>query len=150
MFYYDTSLEFDCAYLLSKTEAGYYLNQDERKYAGGGWWTRSTGDFGNSVCYVGGSGYIHTNGIYVGYDFFIRPVLHITSLGGFRVGNVFTIDKWEFKIISPNLAWLYKQDYGEYRFGDTCDYLKSAVKKRVDEWYNKLQSYMKEDVYAVL
>ena len=136
MFYYDTTLQFNSATLLYHGEATSLLTQKERAHKVG-WWLRSPGDDKKYAGYVYSDGKVTEYGIDVRCFYAIRPALTIVNIGNFLIGDVFEIGKWEFKIISPNLAWLHKQDIGSNPFGNTSDYETSDVKQIVDEWYYK-------------
>lgn len=72
----------------------------------------------------------------------IRPALIIENIesSGFQVGDIFKVGRWEFKVISNNLAWMYNQDIGYHRFDEMSnDYEKSEIKKFIDEWFNNLK-----------
>lgn len=139
----EAEIEFSGAILLSKDEAEFLLSKEEREYKAY-WWLRTPGGSNKTMCDVNIYGYISYNSGYVYItDSSIRPALIVSNLGNFHVGDTFYLDKWEFKIISPTLAWLHKQDIGESMFGDTDDYMTSRVKKIVDEWYTKLMKKCK-------
>jgi len=137
-------LEIVGATLLSIEEAEEYLTRVERAYDCW-WWLCSPSRFSYcaTLVYCDGDiiGYgdsVHDGGICV------RPALQIKNLesSNFEIGNTFQIDDYEFKIISDNLAWMYKQDIGHYAFNEDYekgnDYETSDVKKVVDKWFKDL------------
>ena len=65
----------------------------------------------------------------------------LSNLGTFKVGDIFNIEDYYFKIISHKLAWLYKQDIGGKEDFDakSNDYETSHVKQVVDAWYEELR-----------
>lgn len=133
----ESDITFNGATLLSLDEAENFLTEVERMYSFC-WWLRTPGYFSSNVCIVDFDGSILSNGDGADYYNGIRPALVISNLGDFKVGEMFNIGSYQFKIISPNLAWLYKQDIGEIVFGITNDYEKSHAKKVVDSWYETL------------
>ena len=141
MLYFDTCLEFSGATLLATQEVNFLLSRSTSKYMYN-WWLRTPGSNKLYACYVDVQGYCYSYGDSVNIHFVTRPALIINNLGGFRVGDTFQIGIWKFKIISKNLAWLYKQDIGLSQFGEDNDYNSSKVKKFVDEWYEGLAEEM--------
>ena len=142
MFYYDTSLEFDSADLLSYRKAMQLLKAKDREYEDC-WWLSTPGSDETHVCRVYESGNINVCGGFVRNAYSVRPALNISNLGNFQVGNTFSIGEWKFKIISPSLAWLYEQDIGVLSFGDDNKYKTSVVKFLIDKWYESLTEEMK-------
>ena len=141
MKYYNTQLEFSGTTLLSADEVESLLTEQERKYKCH-WWLRSPGYYSN---YAGGVNYygdVIRTGYHVNYGYCIRPALQIANLGDFKVGDVFSIGEYYFKIISPELAWLYKQDIGSYSFGKDNDYDTSLAKEVVVSWFKELKEEM--------
>ena len=133
----ESDIAFNGATLLSLDEAENFLTEVERMYSFC-WWLRSPGINSYNACYVSYYGNVSNIGSYVSYCSGIRPALVISNLGDFKVGEMFNIGSYQFKIISPNLAWLYKQDIGKTVFGTTNDYEKSHAKKVIDSWYETL------------
>ena len=134
----ESDIAFNGATLLSLDEAEDFLTEDERMYSLC-WWLRTPGSYSYYTCYVSSNGYVRYYGDGVSYNNNgIRPALKISNLGDFKVGEMFNIGSYQFKIISPNLAWLYKQDIGKTVFGTTNDYEKSHAKKVIDSWYETL------------
>lgn len=143
MKYYDTTLTFIGAILLSDDEANTLLTKEERKYKDH-WWLRTPGLGSSHVCYVYDEGNVSRYGINVSYVSGIRPALIISNLGDFKVGDIISIGKYYFKIIEPQMAWLYKQDIGTYHFDvKSNNYETSHVKQVVDTWFEKLKKEMK-------
>ena len=142
MKYFNTQLEFSGTTLLSADEVKSLLTEQERKYKYP-WWLRTPGYYSN---YAGGVNYygdVIRTGYHVNYGYCIRPALQIANLGDFKVGDVFSIGEYYFKIISPELAWLYKQDIGEDIFDNKSnDYVGSHVKAVIDVWFEKLKEEM--------
>ena len=133
----ESDITFNGATLLSLDEAKDFLTEVERMYSLC-WWLRTPCYFSSNACIVDFDGSILSNGDGVDYYNGIRPALVISNLGDFKVGEMFNIGSYQFKIISPNLAWLYKQDIGKTVFGTTNDYEKSHAKKVIDSWYETL------------
>ena len=143
MIYYNTSLEFKGATLLSSEEAFTLLTEQERKYLIG-WWLRTPGNHSYYACCVYGDGNVCGYGINVSYVSGIRPALIIFNLGDFKVGDIISIGKYYFKIIKPQMAWLYKQDIGtDYFDVKSNNYEASYVKQVIDSWFEKLKKEMK-------
>ena len=144
MFYYNTNLEFKGATLLSADEASTLLTEQEREY-GIEWWLRTPGNgFMCEACYVCDNGYIDIEGDNVRLNFGIRPALVISNLGGFKVGDIFSIGEYYFKIINPELAWLYKQDIMEEPFDEMYNnYETSHIKAVIDSWFEDLKKEMR-------
>ena len=143
MKYYNTSLEFIGAILLSVDEAMCYLSKEERNYKNH-WWLRTPGIHSYYACYVYNEGKVSRYGINVCYNSGIRPALQICNLGEFKVGDIFSIGKYYFKIISPELAWMYKQNIGFDIFDkESKNYETSHVKQVVDAWFEDLKKEMK-------
>ena len=143
MFYYDTKLEFKGATLLSSDEASTLLTEQERKYIIG-WWLRNPGRLSCGACYVHSDGTVDYYGFNVTNNIGIRPALQICNLGEFKVGDIFSIGKYYFKIISPELAWMYKQNIGFDIFDkESKNYETSHVKQIVDSWFENLKKEMR-------
>ncbi len=136
------NLKFIRATLLSVEEAEIMLTKEERKYRKS-WWLRSPGYDSSYAAYVYSDGYIIYFGYYVNYGYVcVRPALIFESLSdGWKIGDVFDIGSYRFKIISNHLAWLYEQDIGFHPFredwkAENADvYEMSDVKRFVDEWF---------------
>lgn len=141
-------IKFKEATLLTKEEAETLLTEKERRY-GCWWWLRSPGhgndnaagvDYDGSVSFLG-----RQANLYYGC---VRPALIIdkSNSDNFNIGDTFEIEKYEFKIINENLAWLYKQDLGCHLFNEklsdnyksTNVYEDSDIKRYIDEWYKAL------------
>ena len=144
MLYYNTNLELIGATLLSAVDAENFLTRDEREYEFN-WWLCSPGAYRNYVCYVRNHGTVDYTGCSFNYGFCcIRPALMLSNSGTFKIGDIFNIGNHYFKIISPNLAWLYKQDIGGNIFDEKSNkYNKSHAKQVVNEWYEKLMEEIK-------
>ena len=139
----EEELEITGATLLSIEEAEEYLTVEERKYDYW-WWLRSPGFYSYFATYVTHGDY---NGYYVNYpDVCVRPALQIKNLkfSNLEIEDIFEIGGYKFKIISENLAWMYKQNLGYYVFNESLedgnDYETSNVKKIVDKWYEALSN----------
>lgn len=138
------------ATLLSKEEAKTLLKKDKRTY-GKNWWLRTPGDDNYYACFVNFYGYLDTIGQYVYYDIFkVRPALKIDiSTSDIQIGDIFIFGDKEFKVISPELAWMYNDDIGECVFRedwtaeDANIYEASDVKKFVDAWFEKAREETK-------
>ncbi len=133
-------LEITGATLLSVEEAKEFLTKKERKYSRW-WWLRSPGYiqiYAADVNRDGGVGELG-HGVDDAGDA-VRPALKILNLekSNFAIGDIFKINGYDFKIISQNLAWLYRQDIGlEFFDSKSNDYEKSHIKKYVDDWFEK-------------
>lgn len=73
---------------------------------------------------------------------YIRPALKIDIKNTpFKVGDNFMFGGKEFKVLSPELAWMHKECIGYSAYHNNCYgkmskfYLNSLVKKAVDEWF---------------
>lgn len=134
--YIPEKIEFEGATLLSVDEANSWLIEKEREYEDY-WWVCTPGS-GSYACFVISDDYVYHTGNSV-YDIdSIRPALKIKNIGNLKVGDIFKIGEYEFKIISPDLAWLYHQDIGTDIFDkETNVYENSHIKKIVDEWYER-------------
>ena len=141
MKYYNTSLGFSTATLLSVNEVMTLLTPKDRKYPYS-WWLRTSGSYSNSTCFVSHLSQIYSDGTCDAYVSAIRPALIIYNIGEFKVGDIFNIGEYYFKIISPLFAWLHKQDIGCYTFGKSNDYNTSLAKEIVDSWFKKLKEEM--------
>lgn len=137
-------LEITGATLLSIEEAEEYLRRVERAY-NCWWWLRSPGDYYNYTANVYYYGDIYKNGHNVGYNNgYVRPALQIKNLesSNFKIDDIFELGGFEFKIISDNLAWMYKQDIGQYVFNKDVkkgnDYETSDVKEFIDKWFERI------------
>lgn len=136
--YIPEQIEFEGATLLSVEEAKSLLTEQEREYENY-WWLRTPGkNDSNYACLVFYDGYVSQSGNYTDDLNDIRPALKIKNIGNLKVGDIFKIGEYEFKIISPDLAWLYHQDIGTDIFDkETNVYENSHIKKIVDEWYER-------------
>ena len=133
---------FTGATLLSANEAITLLTKEERKYKYP-WWLRTPSYSSDPGYFVHYNGHVHRDGDYVNNYNGIRPALVISNLGGFKVGDIFSIGEYKFKIISPTLAWMYLQDIGKDYFDDKSnDYETSHVKQIIDAWFEKLKDEM--------
>ena len=142
MKYFNTQLEFSGTTLLSADEAKSLLTEQERKYKYH-WWLRSPGYYSYYAVGINYYGDVIRTGYHVNYGYCIRPALQIANLGDFKVGDVFSIGEYYFKIISPELAWLYKQDIGTDYFDEKSNnYVASHIKAVIDSWFEKLKEEM--------
>ena len=142
------------ATLLSKEEATSFLTQKEREYSAW-WWLRSPYDsYYATVVDSGGWAY---NFYYVTYTIrgIVRPALIINlESSDLKIGDIFEFGGKEFKILSPTIAWMHKDDIGrcafrtDWKADNANDYESSDVKKFVDEWFetNRSSFSFKEDV----
>ena len=135
------------ATLLSKEEAETLLTQEEREYfeSNGGWWLRSPGDDFYFTCYVYIDGYVTSYYYTYRTDVSVRPALKIDiSNSDIELGDTFTFGGKEFKILTPELAWMYNDDIGKCAFREDWEalnanmYEASDVKKFVDAWFTKV------------
>lgn len=78
-------------------------------------------------------------------DFYsVRPALKIANLrsSDLKIGDIFEFDEYKFEIISNNLAFCldsirsmaFREDW---RALDAYDYIKSDVKKYIDDWFKR-------------
>ena len=140
----EEEVEITGATLLSVEEAENYLTAEEKAYTGC-WWLRSPGRPDTRAAYVERDSYVDHIGFGVDDEFEVRPALEISNLksSNFEIGDTFEIDGYEFKVISDNLAWMYKQDIGCYAFNEDYEkgnnYETSDIKKLVDEWFERLK-----------
>lgn len=137
-------LEITGATLLSVEEAKKYLTVEERIYDNW-WWLRSPGYGADRALHIRCDGSIFLDGDYVDTtDVYVRPALQIKNLefSNIKIGDIFELGGFEFKIISDNLAWMYKQDIGWYVFNKDIkkgnDYKTSNIKNFVDKWFEIL------------
>lgn len=147
-------LDIKGATLLSLDEAASLLTAEERCYCST-WWLRTPGFISNYACYVFSNGSVNYYGFNV-FNFYIgvRPALIINRIesSGWKVGDIFEFGGKEFKILSPKLAWMYKDDIGRCAFrksfkaDDANNYEVSDVKKFVDNWFEVASSDTVEPV----
>lgn len=144
--YTPEQIEFEGAILLSVEEAQSWLTEKEREYENY-WWLRTPERYGRA-CFVFYDGYVSQSGNYTDDLNDIRPALKIKNIGNLKVGDIFKIGEYNFKIISPELAWLYHQDIGTDIFDkETNVYENSYIKKVVDKWYeNEILGYTERDL----
>lgn len=134
------------ATLLSREEAEELLTKEERFYENW-WWLRSPGYYSFDTCYVNFGGYVYDD-CYTNYaGGGVRPALKINiSSSDVKVGDVFMFGGKEFKIISPELAWMHNDDIGTCAFREKRDapdanvYEVSDVKNYVDAWFHKTKT----------
>ena len=133
---------------MSKEEATSFLTQKEREYSAW-WWLRSPSDsrYASFVDFAGWAYYYYcccdVNDTDRG---FVRPALIINlESSDLEVGDIFEFGGKEFKILSPTIAWMHKDDIGRCTFrkdweaDNANDYEASDVKKFVDEWFEKVK-----------
>ena len=139
----EEELEITGAKLLSTEEAEKYLTEEERKYDK--WWLRSPGSYFRIVDSCNDGGDISNLGCFVdSSNVCVRPALQITNLesSNLKIGDTFEFSGFNFKVISENLAWMYRQDIGCYAFNfgfkNGNDYETSDIKKFVDKWFKSL------------
>lgn len=136
------------ATLLSEYDLSLYPNCIKRSYDLGSWWLQSV-NRNNIVVYVNNVGdvkYMAAN-----RSAYIRPALRIKlPKDGLNIGDAFKIGPYEFRIITPYLAWLHDQNIGIGCFkrnsaGKKVSYLNSDVRKRVNAWYKEIKKRIKEE-----
>lgn len=140
-------LDIKGATLLSSDEAASLLTAAERRYWLT-WWLRTPGSSSYYACNVSCVGGVADYGYTVSYISGVRPALIINRIksSGWKVGDIFEFDGKEFKILSPTLAWMYKDDIGRCAFrksfkaDDANDYEASDIKKFVDNWFEVASS----------
>lgn len=141
-------LDIKGATLLSSDEAASLLTEEERCY-GPTWWLRTPGSLSSWACRVLAGGDVECVGNYVDDRLVgVRPALIINRIksSGWKVGDIFEFGGKEFKILSPKLAWMYKDDIGHCAFrknfkaDDANDYEASDIKKFVDNWFEVASS----------
>lgn len=142
----EEELKITGATLLSIEEVEKYLTINERVYCHW-WWLRSPGHDIDYTAIVSFGGGVYYYGYYVHNRYVcVRPALQIKNLksSNLKIGDIFKINDFEFKIISENLAWMYKQDIGCYAFNEDYEkgnnYETSDVKNFVDNWYETLSN----------
>lgn len=132
-------ITFTGATLLSADDTMCYLSKEDKEYYVE-WWLRTKGEWSDAASYVFVNGIVSNVGIDIRRHNAIRPALVISNLGGFKVGDIFNIENYEFKIIHPFLAWMHKQDIGTDSFDESSnDYESSYIENIVDSWYKTLQ-----------
>lgn len=129
------------ATLLSKEEVETLLTQQERACKNW-WWLRSPGyeSYCAAIVLIGG---VSDYGLSVNDDRgCVRPALKIDiSNSDIKIGDTFTFREKVFKVISPELAWMYKDDIGrcvfrkDWKAPDANIYEASDVKKFIDNWF---------------
>ena len=136
------------ATLLSKEEAASFLTQKEREYSGW-WWLRSpsSSSYAAGVRSDGLAYYNYRRYVYCTFMGVVRPALIINlESSDLKVGDIFEFGGKEFKILSPTIAWMHKDDIGRCTFrkdweaDNANDYETSDVKKFVDEWFKAASS----------
>ena len=144
MLYYNTNLEFIGATLLDAKTAIKLLSKKDREFDFP-WWLCSPGNYNYlSSSFVNNDGSVFGYGNFIQFCYHIRPALIINELGMFKTGDIFSIGKYYFKIISPLLAWMYKQDIGADYFDEKSNiYNSSHIKTVVDAWYETLKDEIK-------
>ena len=131
-------ITFTGATLLSDDDMCYLSREDREYYVE--WWLRTKGEWSDAARYVFVDGTVSYVGIDIKRHSAIRPALIISNLGGFKVGDIFNIGNYEFKIIHPFLAWMHKQDIGTDIFDESSnDYESSYIENIVGSWYETLQ-----------
>lgn len=131
------------ATLLSAEEAETLLSKEERAY-NNWWWLRTPGNYSAYACDVNYYGGVNDIGHLVyNYSSGVRPALNIdASASNITVGDVFMFGGKEFKVLSPKLAWMHKDDIGncafrqDWKAEDANNYEASDVKKFVDAWFD--------------
>lgn len=137
------NLEITGATLLSVKEAEQVPKKD--RAIGDWWWLCSPGDYTYSAAYVYDDGSVHSHGNGVNdYSYAIRPALQISlECSDLNVGDIFSIGKYQFKIISETRA-LCTEIIGrcafreDWKTDDSNDYEMSDAKKYVDSWFDEL------------
>ena len=146
--YVSEEAEFDGATLLSYREVSLLLTERERMYKDD-WWLHTPGYNSSLACNVDYLSGVHRDGDYVYFSYYsIRPALKFKNIGNLKVGDIFKIGDYDFKVISPELAWLYHQDIGIDIFDrKTNIYENSHIKKVIDEWYEtEILGYAEKDL----
>lgn len=130
--------------LLSKFQAEACLLKEARSY-GANWCLNTPGCCSHYISFVDRHGDIRADGDYTIGKYALRPSLNIDiSSTSFKVGDVFLFGGEEFKILAPNVAWMYKADIGEFAFRndwqarDANIYEVSDAKKIIDEWFDDI------------
>lgn len=142
-----SDIKITSATLLSIEEAETLLTQEERAYKEL-WWLRSPGFSQLTAARVINDGSVGCYGKCVDCgDTCVRPALNIdTSASNIKVGNVFLFGGKEFKVLSPELAWMHKDDIGKCTFRedwkaeDANVYEASDVKKYIDRWFESAKN----------
>lgn len=139
------------ATLLSESDLSLYPNCVNRNYKLGSWWLKTAKPMNrnNIIAYVNDVGDV--NYMTANHSAYIRPALKIKlSKDSLGIGDIFSIGPYEFRIITPYLAWLYDQNIGIGCFKrDSADkkvaYFNSDIRKRVNTWYKELLKRIKEE-----
>ena len=101
--------------------------------------------------YVHNDGYIEDLG---GYCVFynagaVRPVLRITNLNDYKVGEDFKFGGQWFRIVNDSMAFCL-DSIGHHEFdGVSNDYEKSEIKKFIDAWFYASMNHQKFDPYKL-
>lgn len=147
----ETNIEVLGATLLSAMEAATLLTKEEREYAHY-WWLSTPGNDDYCVCFVDYDGLVMANGYHAHFYGDVRPALIINlDSSELKVGDVFQFGNRDFKILTPSLAWMYKDDIGRQPFRKdwgfaATDYKTSDIKKFIDEWFDAwLSEYESDD-----
>ena len=144
MLYYNTNLEFIGATLLDTKTAIKLLSKKDREFDFP-WWLCSPGNYNYlSSSFVNNDGSVFGYGNFIQFCYHIRPALIISNMGEFKVRDIFNIGEYYFKIINPELAWLYKQDIMEEPFDEMYNnYETSHIKAVIDSWFEELKKEMR-------
>lgn len=130
---------------LEEAEKALSLLSEFEKLYPRSWWLRTPGSYDRWAHCVARTGIIYTDGSFVNTsNRCVRPALKIKiNDPDIQKGDTFLFGGYEFKVISEDLAWMYKNDIGfcpfRYDAGaeDANDYEASDIKKYVEEWLDK-------------
>lgn len=128
------------ATLLSEEEAKTLLTKEERVYKSY-WWLRTPGRYGSRACSIDYDGDVRSYSFVYYSNRGVRPALVLSDISdsNFKVGDIFEVAGYKFKVLSQTLAWMYEQDIGKLCFNEKTNiYEESSVKKFVDEWFENL------------
>lgn len=144
----DEPLDIKGATLLSEEEVKSLLTEKERAYVYW-WWLRTPGGYSSRhACYVSYGGSVNDYGVRVSDDDVgVRPALIINlESSDLEIGDIFKFGGKEFQILSPTIAWLFRDDIGrcafrkDWKTANASNYETSDVKKIIDEWFAEANS----------
>lgn len=128
----EREIEIIGATLLSIEDLDYLSLEDELCFADS-WWLRSP-SYDSDVAiyfYYRDDDFPDYGNSKVDRCHCVRPALKIKNIesSNMSVGDVFELGGYEFKIVSENLAWMYKQCIGSSSFNRSrSDKIQSAIK----------------------
>lgn len=113
------------ASLLSEYEAEKFLTQSEREYKNS-WWLKGGGSI--DVPFIRAEGDASPFGD-MDDPLSVRPSLKINIQNtSWQIGDIFIFKNKKFKILSPDIAWMYEDDIGK------CAYVGFVDQERYHEY----------------